>query len=54
MILLNALVTDIVFEAVRFVFIAAVMLIAIFAGKKLRDRSDAKKAQDNGTAGGES
>lgn len=54
MVLLNALVTDIVFEAARFVFIAAVMLAAIFAGKKLRDRSDAKKAQAGETAGEES
>lgn len=53
MVLLNALVTDIIFEAVRFVFIAAVMLVAIFAGKKLRDRSDAKKAQEGQTAGEE-
>lgn len=44
MVLLDTLVSDIVFEAVRFVFLAAVMAAGIFVGKKLRDRADAKKA----------
>jgi hypothetical protein len=46
MILLNALVTDIIFEAVRFAALAVVMVLAILAGKKLRDRTDAKKAAE--------
>lgn len=47
MVLLNALVVDIVFETVRLIFIAAVMICAIFLGKKLRDHSDAKKEMEN-------
>ncbi len=44
MILLDALVSDIIFEAIRFVVLAAVMVAGVFVGKKLRDMSDAKKA----------
>lgn len=53
MVLLNALAVDIVFEAVRLIVIAAVMLLAIYTGKKLRDRADAKKTSEGNVSGEE-
>ncbi|MDD6571957.1 MAG: hypothetical protein PUF12_06140 [Thermoflexaceae bacterium] len=44
MVLLNALVSDIVFEAVRFIILGACMVGGVFVGKKLRDASNAKKS----------
>ena len=44
MVLLNALVGDILFEAARFVLLGACMAAGIFVGKKLKDASDAKKS----------
>ncbi|MGN0161230.1 MAG: hypothetical protein ACI4AQ_07580 [Lachnospiraceae bacterium] len=44
MVLLNALVSDIVFEAVRLVVLAACAVLGVLVGKKLKDSSDAKKS----------
>ncbi len=44
MVLLNALVTDLVFETVRFIVLAACMVGGVLVGKKLKDASDAKKS----------
>lgn len=45
MILLNAFVSDLLFEAVRFVFMAGVMVAGVFAGKCFRQWMDARKAK---------
>ncbi len=39
---MGAFVADFIIEAVRLIILAAVALAAIFCGKKLRDRKDAK------------
>lgn len=44
MVLLNALVTDLVFETVRFVILAGCMVLGVFVGKKIKDFSDARKS----------
>ena len=44
---MTAFVGEFIFEAIRFVVLAAVALAAIFCGKKLRDGKDAKKAAEN-------
>lgn len=44
MVLLNALVTDLVFEVLRFIVLCACMVGGVFVGKKLKDASDAKKS----------
>lgn len=41
------LLNDIFSESVRLVFLLAVILLAIFLGKKLRDRKDSQTASDN-------
>lgn len=40
------LLNDIFSESVRLVFLLALILLAIFLGKKLRDRKDSKTAND--------
>lgn len=44
MVLLNALVSDLIFETVRFIVLAACMVGGVLVGKKLKDLSDAKKS----------
>ena len=42
--LVSALVGEIAYEAVRFVIMLEVLVLAVFVGGKLRKASDAKKA----------
>ncbi len=42
--LVSALVGEIAYEAVRFVIMLALLVLAVFVGGKLRKASDAKKA----------
>ena len=42
-----AFIGDFIFDAIRFVVLAAVAVAAIFCGKKLRDNKNAKKASEN-------
>lgn len=44
MVLLDALVNDIGFEVVRFIILGACMVCGVLAGKKLRERTNAKKS----------
>ncbi len=44
MVLLNALVSDLVFETVRFLVLLGCMIGGVLVGKKLKDASDAKKS----------
>lgn len=44
MILLDALVVDVIWEIIRFIFMACLIVCGVLVGKKLRDHSDAKKA----------
>lgn len=46
MILLNALVNEIIIEAAKFVFLAAVIVCAVVLGKNLRNMTDAKKSSE--------
>ncbi len=39
-----AFVSEFIFEAVRAIFLGAVIVLAILGGKKFRDYKDAKKA----------
>jgi hypothetical protein len=50
MVLMNALVSDIVFEFVRLIFLGVCIVAGVFVGKKLRDASNAKKStkENNG------
>ncbi len=43
MVVLQALVSDIVFEIVRFIVLGACMVGGVMVGKKLREASNAKK-----------
>lgn len=44
MVLMNALVSDIGFEIVRFIILGACMVAGVLAGRKLKDASNAKKS----------
>lgn len=50
MVLLNALVNDIGFEALRLIFLIVCMVCGIFVGKKLKDAKVSKKSanENNG------
>ena len=41
-----AIFSEFIIELIKFVFLIAVSLFAIFCGKKLRDRKDVKNASD--------
>ena len=41
-----AFMSDFIFEVIRLVVLAAVAVVAVFCGKKLRDNKDAKKASE--------
>lgn len=43
MVMLHALVSDIVFEVVRFIVLGACMVAGVMVGRKLRMSSNAKK-----------
>lgn len=43
MVMLHALVSDIVFEIVRFIVLGACMVAGVMVGRKLRASSNAKK-----------
>ncbi len=48
MILLDALVADIIWEVIRFIIFACLIVGGVMIGKKLRDHTDAKKASQTG------
>lgn len=46
MVTMGAFVGEFIFEAIRMIVLGAVCVAAIFCGKKLRDRKDAKTASE--------
>lgn len=48
--LVSTLVSDLVWETIRFIFMLALLAVGVVVGGKLRKRSDAKKAAEEAAA----